>query len=226
MDSYANTPRGKAQSKRLIESRIELGYKSAKEFYDAYGKNGNAFSYPSWQKYESGERLLSPKAAVKFGAIFKKDPDWLINGDKNENLPKDVISIDILDVSACCGNGVENITENVIGQHMMTLPALRELTTSLPENIKIIKTIGESMIPTIYPNDVVWIDISVKTPTSDGLYVLCVGTDLMIKRIQINPFDGSVTVKSDNPQYMPFTRPNFQDVNVIGRVIYHMKRMS
>lgn len=168
-----------------------------------------------------------------FGLDYKELKDY--NEGKTDKIPSrtqnpinktDIIEIDILDVSACCGNGVENITENVIGQHMMTLPALRELTTSLPENIKIIKAIGESMIPTIYPNDVVWIDISVKTPTSDGLYVLCVGTDLMIKRIQINPFDGSATIKSDNTQYMPFTRPKFQDVNVIGRVIYHMKRMS
>lgn len=168
-----------------------------------------------------------------FGLDYKELKDY--NEGKTDKIPSrtqnpikkaDIVEIDILDVSACCGNGAENFTENVIGQQMMSLPALRELTQSMPENIKIIKAIGESMIPTIYPNDVVWIDISVKTPTSDGLYVLCVGSDLMIKRVQINPFDNSATIKSDNPQYAQFTRQNFQEVSVIGRVIYHMKRMS
>ncbi|MBQ7660188.1 MAG: helix-turn-helix domain-containing protein [Alphaproteobacteria bacterium] len=179
------------------------------------------------QRFENGYPVPI-KHAPKLAEILDIDIKELLPNALKDYAPteKEVVKIDILNVRACCGNGFENITENVIGQHMMTLPALRELTTSLPENIKIIKAIGESMIPTIYPNDVVWIDISVKTPTSDGLYVLCVGTDLMIKRIQINPFDSSATVKSDNPQYTPFTRPHFQDVNVIGRVIYHMKRMS
>lgn len=179
------------------------------------------------QRFENGYPI-SIKHAAKLANVLGIDIKELLPKELKDFQPeeKDVVKIDILDVSACCGNGAENFTENVIGQQMMTLPALRELTQAVPENIKIIKAIGESMIPTIYPNDVVWIDISVKTPTSDGLYVLCVGSDLMIKRIQINPFDNSATVKSDNPQYAPFTSQNFQEVSVIGRVIYHMKRMS
>ena len=144
---------------------------------------------------------------------------------KEEN-SEEIVRLDVLDVNACCGTGIENFTENVIGQQMITLPALRELTSAAPENIKIIKAIGESMIPTIYPNDVVWVDISVKIPTSDGLYVLIIGSDLMIKRIQINPFDMSAVIKSDNPQYEDFKKENYQKITVVGKVIYHMKRMS
>lgn len=168
-----------------------------------------------------------------FGLDYKELKDY--NEGKTDKIPSrtknpinktDIVKIDILDVSACCGEGTENFTENVIGQQMMTLPALRELTTSAPENIKIIKAIGESMLPTIHPNDVVWIDISVTSPTSDGLYAIIVGSDLMIKRIQINPFDNSATIKSDNTQYATFINKNYNEVRVIGRVIYHMKRMS
>ena len=139
---------------------------------------------------------------------------------------QDIVQIDVLDVRACCGNGVENFTENVIGQQMMTLPALRELTTSAPENIKIIKAIGESMMPTIHTDDIIWIDISVKTPTSDGLYILGVGTDLLIRRIQINPFDNTATVIADNDKYMPIPRQNYRDIKVVGKVIYHMRKTA
>lgn len=137
-----------------------------------------------------------------------------------------IVSIDVLDVSACCGNGIENFEENVIGQQMMTLPALREFTAAAPENIKIIKAIGDSMVPTIYPGDVVWVDISFKEPASDGLYLLGVGKELMIKRIQINPFDNSATIKADNPQYETFQKGNYQEIKVVGKIIYHMKKVG
>lgn len=224
-NNYSQTKEGKAQSKRLIESRLELGYKNAADFFEACGGNGDVFAYPTWQKYESGERLLSSKAAIKFGKILHKDAEWLRYGDKAE-LNSDIIQIDVLDVRACCGNGVENFTENVIGQQMMTLPALREFTQSAPENIKIIKAIGESMMPTIHTDDVVWVDISVNTPTSDGLYILCIGSDLLIRRIQINPFDNTATIMADNNQYKPIPHNNYRDIKVIGKVIYHMRKTA
>ncbi len=142
------------------------------------------------------------------------------------NLTPDIVHIDVLDVRACCGDGIENFTENVIGQQMMTLPALREFTSQAPENIKIIKAIGESMMPTIHTDDVVWVDISVNAPTSDGLYILCIGSDLLIRRIQINPFDNTAMIRADNSQYAPIPHNNYRDIKVIGKVIYHMRKTA
>ena len=169
---------------------------------------------------------------VKYAAKLAQ----ILNIDVKELLPEElkdvsfanheIVQIDVLDVRACCGDGIENFTENVIGQQMMTLPALREFTSSAPENIKIIKAIGESMMPTIHTDDIVWIDISVKTPTSDGLYILCVGSDLLIRRIQINPFDNTATVIADNNKYLPIPRQNYHDINVVGKVIYHMRKTA
>lgn len=168
------------------------------------------------------------KYAAKLAQILDIDIKELLPEElKDVSLANpEIVQIDVLDVRACCGNGVENFTENVIGQQMMTLPALRELTESAPENIKIIKAIGESMMPTIHTDDIVWIDISVKTPTSDGLYILCVGSDLLIRRIQINPFDNTATVIADNSKYMPIPRQNYRDINVVGKVIYHMRKTA
>lgn len=168
------------------------------------------------------------KYAAKLAQILDIDIKELLPEElKDVSLANpEIVQIDVLDVRACCGNGIENFTENVIGQQMMTLPALRELTESAPENIKIIKAIGESMMPTIHTDDIVWIDISVKTPTSDGLYILCVGSDLLIRRIQINPFDNTATVIADNNKYMPIPRQNYRDIKVIGKVIYHMRKTA
>lgn len=135
---------------------------------------------------------------------------------------KDVIEIDVLNARACCGNGVEAFREDVIGSYSMLSKDLHSLTQTSPENLKIIRTIGESMLPTIKPDEFVLIDLTYKTPSSDGLYVLCVGDDLMVKRIQINPIDNSVEIISDNPVYKSAFAKTYKDVRVIGKVIYHM----
>lgn len=168
------------------------------------------------------------KYASKLAQILDIDIKELLPDDLKEVSLEDpnLIKIDVLDVRACCGNGVENFTENVIGQQMMTLSALREFTQSAPENIKIIKAIGESMMPTIHTDDIVWVDISVKTPTSDGLYILCIGSDLLIRRIQINPFDNTAMIRADNSSYAPIPHNNYRDIKVAGKVIYHMHKTS
>lgn len=76
--SFANTPEGKEQAKRLTECRLALGCLSAKDFFNQYNKG--LFSYPQYQKYESGERLLGRKAAILFAKIFNVDWEWLQNG--------------------------------------------------------------------------------------------------------------------------------------------------
>ena len=90
--NYSQTTQGKEQSKRIIECRLALGCKSAKDFFDKYSKG--RFSYPQYQKYESGERLLSAKSAVLYGLIFNCNPDWLRFGDKNkEPKPDDEFAV-------------------------------------------------------------------------------------------------------------------------------------
>ena len=198
----------------------EMHRESAEELGAAIGK-----SQPTICKWEKKEKLKYEDAELI--ATHYNVPVEVVLGKQEigESLPS-LIKIDVLDAIACCGDGIESFSENVIGQHMMTLPALREFTMTTPDNIKIIRAIGDSMLPTITPGDMVWIDISQKSPTSDGLYLLCVGRDLMIKRIQINPFNNSATIKSDNPRYATFEHKNFADIRVLGRVIYHIQRVG
>lgn len=203
-----------------IKRLRELHHESAEKLGTAIGR-----SQPTISKWEKKEKLKYEEAEL-IANHYNVPVEVVLGrqeiGETNFNL----VSIDVLDAVACCGNGIENFSENVIGQHMMTLPALREFTSSAPENIKIIKAIGDSMIPTINSGDLVWIDVSEKTPSSDGLYLLCIGRDLMIKRIQINPFNNSATVKSDNPRYAVFEKENFADIQVMGKVIYHIQRVG
>ena len=173
-----------------------------------------------------GKRDLSTSDIEKICDVFSVSPNFLYNRETDTTIPSNIVKIDVLDVSACCGNGIANISENVIGHQFVSKNLLKEFTFTAPENIKIIRAVGDSMTPTINPQDMIWIDISVKEPSSDGLYLLTVGQDLMIKRIQINPFNNQVQIKSDNPAYAPIVMNDYREISCIGKVIYHMKRIG
>jgi phage repressor protein C with HTH and peptisase S24 domain len=128
-----------------------------------------------------------------------------------------VINIDMLDVFACCGNGTDITSEPVIGTWQMPIVDFNAMSLTKPENIKIIKAVGDSMTPTVQDGDYVFVDISNQYITSDGVYVLRLPTGLLIKRIQ-NGLNGDVIVRSDNPAYEPLTA-KLSDVRVLGRVV-------
>lgn len=138
----------------------------------------------------------------------------------------ELVSIDIIDARACRGDDIENLSDNAIGQQMMTPAALKAYTKTNPDDVKIINAIGDSMSPTINSGDMVWIDISCTTPRADGLYVIVIGDAMSIKRLQIHPFTGSVTIKSDNQRYDDYTADTPDDIRVVGKVIYHVRRVG
>lgn len=202
--------------------------KAGYDQYSAAEKLG--ISQPRLNQWLNDKRTPSIESIKKFCTIFNIPLDELLNYEKKGKAlqtlePDNIVKIDVLDVVACCGNGVENFSENIIGQHMMTLTALRELTSAAPENIKIIRAIGDSMTPTIRPGEMLWIDVSYTSPSSDGLYLIRIGKELLVRRIQLNPFDGSAVIKADNEAYRAFPAEKFEDVPVLGRVIYHVVRM-
>lgn len=129
------------------------------------------------------------------------------------------ISIDILDATACCGMGIENFMENVIGQWNIPLLEYRTIsTTSAPDNVKMIRVKGDSMAPTIKDGDWVLVDTSFRAPDSDGIYLLKISTGLAIKRLQ-GSVGNNITIISDNPKYPPVTASS-GEILICGKIIY------
>lgn len=203
-----------------IKTLREQHKESAAELGAAIGK-----SQPTISNWENNKKLKYEDAML-IAKHYNVSVDMVLGKKNYDPLEEDMVSIDVLDAVACCGTGVSNFETNIIGKHLMTRPALNQLTTSSAHNIKIMRVIGESMKPTINPDDNVWIDVSYKTPSSDGLYLIRVGDDLMVKRIQINPFNNSIDVTSDNPKYKSFSLSNYHDVAVLGKVIYHVQKVG
>jgi phage repressor protein C with HTH and peptisase S24 domain len=85
-------------------------------------------------------------------------------------------------------------------------------------NLALVEVMGDSMSPTIDDGDLVLVDLREARFRSDGVYVMRIGSDLAVKRLQRQP-DGTVLVRSDNPAYESSTvRPD--EVLLLGRVVW------
>ncbi len=134
---------------------------------------------------------------------------------------KETIAVDMLDTTACCGNGIENFAENVNGKWLMPLADFRQITMTAPDNIKLLKVRGDSMEPTLKEGDWVLVDITHVAPDSDGMFLLRMSTGLAVKRLQ-GGITQDVIVKSDNPKYDNITA-NIGEIRILGKVIYTLK---
>lgn len=157
---------------------------------------------------------FEPPFITAAGALYDK-----ATGAIKKVFAADSVNIDIIDVSACCGSGIENFEEKVIGQWNMPSMEYRTIsTTSNPDNVKMIRARGDSMAPTLKNGDWVLADMSFRSTDSDGLYLIRLSTGLAIKRLQ-GSIPGHICVISDNPKYPPQTWES-GEIQILGKIIY------
>lgn len=124
-------------------------------------------------------------------------------------------------VAAAAGYG-----EPVFGEEPLFCLAFRKYwidnyVTKQPEKLSVITVKGDSMEGVLNHGDSILINHA-KTDPRDGLYVLRIGNDLFVKRVQRIP--GKLLVTSENPRYAPFEidLSNTQDdIAIIGRVEWY-----
>lgn len=121
---------------------------------------------------------------------------------------------------ASAGGGAAILDEQAIGElgYRRQWFAARGLN---PATCAVISIEGESMQPLLHSGDIVLIDHSDTDLKSGKLYVLRIGTDLVVKYITRLP-DGDFEASSENPAFRPFKVPvnsiESGEVEVIGRV--------
>ncbi len=83
-----------------------------------------------------------------------------------------------------------------------------------------IRVAGDSMEPTLSNADLVLVDRSVQRIGRDGLYIIAVEEDLLVKRCQIDLETRAVIVISDNPAYETIRVTDRDRLDVLGRVVW------
>jgi hypothetical protein len=130
---------------------------------------------------------------------------------------EEVVTIDMIDATACCGDGVDNLPEKVCGHWRLPLVEFKSLASGNPKNIKMLRVQGDSMTPTINEGDFVWVDISNNFVGSDGIYLIRMATGLAVKRLQAGL--SNVVIKSDNPTYSDITA-EVGELKIVGKVVH------
>ena len=129
----------------------------------------------------------------------------------------DEVVIEMIDATACCGDGIDNLPEKVCGHWKLPLAEFKSLASGNPNNIKMLRVQGDSMQPTINEGDFVWVDVSNNFVGSDGIYLIRMATGLAVKRLQAGL--SNVVIKSDNPTYSDITA-EVGELKIIGKVVH------
>ena len=140
--------------------------------------------------------------AEKIGSFFTK-PDEAV--------------IDMIDATACCGDGIDNLPEKVCGHWKLPLVDFKSIVSGNPNNIKMLRVQGDSMQPTINEGDFVWVDVSNNFVGSDGIYLIKTHTGLSVKRLQSGL--NNITILSDNPIYKNEIA-TMGEIQVVGKVVH------
>lgn len=215
------------KEKIIIPNRV-------KELRLKYGETVTALasaltmSQSNLTKIENGALSLKYEDAEKVAERYHVSVTYVMG--KSDEAIADInpsfAVIEIIDAAASCGKGIENFNPVVIGKQFITLASLKELTASAPENIKILRTRGDSMQPTINDGDIVWVDISVNSPMGDGLYLIRIRSDLFVKRIRFDFIHNTALILSDNANYPPIETNDPDNIKVIGKIISISKMLG
>lgn len=201
-------------------------------------------AYSTYKRYENG--TSEPGSEAIAGMVRSGlNANWLMTGEgemlqgyslghasvrfeahEPHHLPYGFILVPRYDVAASMGNGSVIHSEQVVDNLAFREEWVRTELGANPKNLILISAIGDSMEPTLRAGDLLLVDRNNDGVKQDAIYAFATNDELRVKRMQLK-IDGSVVVKSDNPQYESETLSLEQahSLRIIGRVVWSGRRM-
>ncbi|MEI9716186.1 S24 family peptidase [Moellerella wisconsensis] len=182
-------------------------------------------SYEMARRYTLGTaKPRDDKMALLANAV-KSSPAYLdygvcVNGSQSEIKPKDTVTVRQVEAFASAGNGyINNPFPEIIRSIEIPEDRVYELfgRRSL-DGVIIINADGDSMIPTLNPKDLLFVDTKVSCFNGDGIYIFNFEDSTFIKRLQ-RVKGRKLSVISDNDFYPPF----FIEDHEMHEVYFHGK---
>lgn len=177
------------------------------------------------------------RKTVDIANVLGVRPEWLSNGiqpmrDHGQqpatSTPQiashKIYRVEVLDVAASAGPGnflISDFAQSVHAiefspEHARTLFGGRQ-----QDLIKMITVDGDSMTPTFVAGDSIFVDISVRSFETDGIYIFVYGQTFHIKRLQMQ--GDRLAVISDNSKYRDWyiDEESEERLFVMGKVLIH-----
>ena len=209
----------KAIGSRIFDERKRLGHKTALSFSDKLAIPNNTYS--GW---EAGRTL--PKADDLASMVAEGlDAHYVLTGERVSGyaMPgEDQVRIMVMDDEPSAGSGT--LTDG----HAMVRGFLdvqqdwaAEFLGSRVRDMRLMFAKGNSMSPTIWGGDPVFVDTSVRHFDGEGIYVFDFMGKLLIKRLRVDMVRQVVQVCSDNDGEYPMqevSRSDLDQLHICGRV--------
>lgn len=172
--------------------------------------------------YLSGESDPSRERLVRLAKAAGVGVTWLATGEGPMTVhappERDLCDIRVYDLQASAGAGTAVDAER--NEKMRVPTPWLQTIGARPEEVAALTAAGDSMEPTIRGGDLLLVDLRGPQGVLDGVYVIRIGEDLLVKRLQRLP-QGQVQALSDNPKYDAFVFDPVRDnVRVVGRVFW------
>ncbi len=161
------------------------------------------------------------KEILEFCAKRKISINWLLFDQVVESLQAETDKFASVhyfrDIYASAGGGALNEDEEGEMMYLDEEIVQKLGGIGMVKHIQAINVLGDSMEPTLYTGDVVFINKEYTNALKSGIYVVSTPVGLFIKRLQLHA-NGTVALVSDNEAYAPEII-NAEDVQVIGKVV-------
>lgn len=189
------------------------------------------------QAWESGERTPNAYNLTSLSSLYKVNiSHFFKQNELDQTPPNEDGIIDTLgypvdldefyfvpryNIKASAGHGAAIGNEAPMHQMAFRKYWVDIILQVAVKGLAVIGVKGDSMFPVINDKDVLLININ-DTSLRDGIYVIRLNDDLIVKRIQVM-IGGIINVISSNPAYNPFelnlnNLPS--DFAIIGRVVW------
>ena len=138
----------------------------------------------------------------------------------------DFVFVPQYDVRASAGHGSIVHSEQIVDHLAFKKAWISSSLGCNEKDLALITVKGDSMEPTLSSNDLILIDLRKNKITENAVYVLQYDGSLLVKRIQ-RRMDGSVIIKSDNPEYEneQLNRDQADQLKVLGLVVWYGRKM-
>ena len=164
-------------------------------------------------------REVLDKLVEKYGVNL----NWFLSGQGNPQEQLETAFVELIDQEAAAGKGIfiEDYPET------SSIPVPQALIhPHKASGLKAVYVSGDSMTgEKIYNGDIVI--FCPRLRSGDAVYVVSVGESLLVKRVDFDEADSTITLISANPYYPPrvLSGEELENVNIEGRVIACLHRM-
>ncbi|MBI3710681.1 MAG: helix-turn-helix transcriptional regulator [Proteobacteria bacterium] len=213
----------KGAGERLRERARQLGLSDA-EVARRIGISARTYNH-----YVNNKREPDFQKLLRIAQILGVTPNQVLGLSPlaaDGPVPADEFAqVPVYDIRAAAGDGQWIDDEHVKHLVVFRRQWLRTVTTAPLDKLVVIEADGQSMAPTINDGDNMLVDLTQTAPRRDGIYVIRLDGDVMVKRITIDPVRRLAKITSDNPLHAPLDPVPLNELHIAGRVIWLGRRI-